>query len=100
MLNKTLPQALFGISNAQSVIFPGDDAVHNSFRGACEVFMNDKLRFSSNIPDGVLVHFTRFIDLFPGNVPYKVAFVGCLFNEQSDPLCFCHCFRREWKVGK
>lgn len=55
MLNKTLPQALFGISNVQSVIFPVDDAVHNSFRGACEVFMNDKLRFSSNIPDGVLV---------------------------------------------
>lgn len=56
MLNKTLPQALFGISNVQSVIFPVDDAVNNSFRRACEVFMNDKLRFSSNTPDGVLVH--------------------------------------------
>lgn len=56
MLNKTFPLALFDISNVQSVIFPVNDAVHNSFRGACEVFRNDKLRFSSNIPDGVLVH--------------------------------------------
>lgn len=29
-----------------------------------------------------LVAFTRFIDLFHGNVLDKVAFVGCLFNEQ------------------
>lgn len=55
--NKPVPQVSFGISKVSSVTFLSmmEHIIH--LEGQVEVFMNDKLRFTPNIPDEVLLHF-------------------------------------------
>lgn len=77
LFHKTIPQAQFCLSNVQSVTVLVNEAAHNSLRGPCEVFVNNKLRFSSNIPDGAWV---------------CVQVYGSVSWECTSPSCICELF--------
>lgn len=73
LFHKTIPQAQLRLSNVQSVTVLVNETAHNSFRGPCEVFVNNKLRFSSNIPDGSWCAYRVY-----GSVSWECTLQSCI----------------------